>query len=106
MLVWCSKALDPSQVVACFGKYLDAADQSISRAEAEERMFAKLEDATFLADVRPLLAADEAEKLDDATAKAAFSAVFSEFIKHIPGKPWLQSELMAEKFGMPDLAKA
>jgi hypothetical protein len=32
--------------------------------------------------------------------------VFSEFIKRLPGKPWPDSGAMAEKFGMPDLAKA
>jgi predicted nucleotidyltransferase component of viral defense system len=96
------EGLDCAKVVECFGKYLEAAEQSISRAEAEQRMFAKLEDPSFLADVRPLLSADEAGKFDDETAQAAFSLVFSEFIKRIPGKPWAQSAEMAKKFGMPD----
>ena len=67
-----------------------------------EWMFAKLEDPSFLADVRPLLSADEAGKFDDETVQAAFSLVFSELIKRIPGKPWAQSTEMAKKFGMPD----
>jgi predicted nucleotidyltransferase component of viral defense system len=97
--------LDHARVVTCFGKYLDAADQSIPRAEAEQRMFAKLENAAFLADVRPLLAADEAEKFDDEAARAAFLVVFSQFIKRIPGKAWAQTWEMAEQLGMPTLAK-
>jgi predicted nucleotidyltransferase component of viral defense system len=99
------EGLDCAKVVECFGKYLEAGKQSISRAEAEQRMFAKLDDPSFLADVRPLLAADEAEKFDDATANAAFSVVFSEFIKRIPGKPWAETSEMANKFNMPELAK-
>jgi hypothetical protein len=36
-------------------------------------MFGKLENDDFLADVHPLLAADEAEKFDEDAARAAFS---------------------------------
>jgi len=97
--------LDTARVVACLGKYLAAAKQSIPRAEAEQRMFAKLDDRSFLGDVRPLLAADEAEKFDDATARAAFSVVFSEFIKRLPGKTWPETAKMAAQHGMPELAE-
>jgi hypothetical protein len=99
------QGLDCSKVVACFGKYLAAGGQAISRAEAEQRMFAKLDDPSFLADVRPLLSADEAEKFDDAAANAAFKVVFSEFIKRIPGHPWADTPAMAAQYGMPELAE-
>lgn len=99
------QGLDCAQVVDCFGKYLAAGGQSISRAEAEQRMFAKLDDPSFLADVRPLLSADEAEKFDDDAANAAFSVVFSEFIKRIPGQAWADTPAMAAKHGMPELAE-
>lgn len=49
-------------------------------------MFAKLGDPEFLADVRPLLTAEEAEGFDEAVGKAAFGTVFSTFIIHVPGK--------------------
>jgi predicted nucleotidyltransferase component of viral defense system len=97
--------LDTARVVTCLRKYLAAADQAISRAEAEQRMFQKLDDPTFLADVRPLLSADEAEKFDDATARAAFELVFREFIKRIPGEAWAQTADRAQEFGMSDLVK-
>lgn len=97
--------LDAGRVVACFRQHLNASGQAISRAQAEERMFAKLENAHFLADVRPLLAADEAAKFDHAAARAAFQAVFVTFIKKIPGLPWAQTAQMAEQFDMPELAK-
>lgn len=83
---------------------LDASADAISRAQAEERMFAKLENADFLADVRPLLAADEAERFDEQTARAAFAAVFSTFIKRIPGKPWARTAEIARQFDLPELS--
>jgi predicted nucleotidyltransferase component of viral defense system len=97
--------LDHTRVVSLFGKYLAAAKQVISRAQAEERMFAKLAEPSFLADVRPLLAAEEAIKLDAAAAHAAFGAVFQNFIKRIPGERWKKTKEMAEQFGMPELAQ-
>jgi len=98
------KDLNAARVVACLQQYLAASGQAISRAQAEQRMFAKLARAGFMADVRPLLAADEAERLDEAAAKAAFRAVFSAFIKRFPGAAWARTAEMAERFGVPELA--
>jgi predicted nucleotidyltransferase component of viral defense system len=98
------KNLDGGRVVKCFGKYLTASRQAISRAQAEERMFGKLTDRGFLADVRPLLSADEAEKFDDAAARAAFRTVFSAFIKQLPGQTWAKTAETAARIGMADLA--
>lgn len=95
--------LDIRRVVAGFGKYLKASGQAISRAQAEERMFDKLANTAFMADVRPLLSADEAEKFDDKAARAAFRTVFSEFIEQIPGQPWAKSKETARRVGMGDL---
>jgi Nucleotidyl transferase AbiEii toxin, Type IV TA system len=97
--------LDTGQVVTCFGKYLVASNQAISRAQAEERMFDKLANKDFLADVRPLLSADEAESFDDEAARAAFRLVFMHFIKRIPGRAWARTVETAERLGMPDLAE-
>jgi hypothetical protein len=90
-------------VVACLKQYLEAAGQAISRAQAEQRMFAKLATAGFMADVRPLLTAEVAERFDKEAARAAFRAVFSAFIKRFPGNAWARTEEMAERFGMPEL---
>jgi predicted nucleotidyltransferase component of viral defense system len=100
------EGLDAARVVTCFGQYLDASGQAISRAQAEERMFAKLANAGFLDDVRPLLAADEAERFDEEAGRSAFRAIFSDFIELIPGHAWARTEdMMAERFGMSGLAK-
>lgn len=99
------KGLDAARVVTCFGKYLSASGQAISRAEAEQRMFEKLEDSAFLADVRPLLAVEDAEKFDEQAGRAAFSTVYSTFITRIPGEAWAQSADTAERLGLPELGK-
>ncbi len=96
--------LDVPRVVACFGQYLDASGDAISRAQAEERMFAKLESPDFLADVRPLLAASEAENFNDGAARATFGAVFLTFVKLIAGRPWARTPEMAEQFGLSELS--
>jgi len=95
--------LDTARVVTCLGKYLEASGLTISRAQAEERMFNKLKSKPFMADVRPLLSADEAEKFDDEAARASFSSVFVEFIKKFPGEPWARTREYAEREKMPEL---
>lgn len=68
-------------------------------------MFDKLANKNFLADVRPLLSADEAESFDGEAARAAFRLVYSEFIKRIPGRAWAREAETAERLGMPDLVE-
>jgi hypothetical protein len=97
--------MDAARVVTLFEEYLKAGGQAISRAEAEQRMWQKFEDPSFLADVRPLMDADEAEKFDKNAERAAFVTVFTTFIKRIPGQAWAETPAMAEKFGMSDLAR-
>jgi predicted nucleotidyltransferase component of viral defense system len=96
---------DAAKTIDVLGKYLAATEISISRAQAEQRMFAKLNNPNFMADVRPLLSADEAENFDDAASKAAFVKVFGKIIRPMPGKPWAQTEEMIEKFDLTGLAE-
>ncbi|WP_456856652.1 nucleotidyl transferase AbiEii/AbiGii toxin family protein [Bradyrhizobium sp. USDA 4501] len=98
--------LDAARVVELFGKHLSASGQTIYRAEAEERMWAKLEDPSFLADVRPLMAPDDAEEFDSDAERTAFVTVFTEFVKRLPSQAWLDTPAMAKKNEMPELAKA
>jgi hypothetical protein len=69
-------------------------------------MWAKLANPAFMADVRPLLAAEEAEGFDDVAAQAAFKSVFATFIARFPGERWARTKDIAEHHGMPDLAMA
>jgi predicted nucleotidyltransferase component of viral defense system len=86
--------LDAARVAALFIRYLEGSGQSISRAQAQERMFAKLANPRFVIDMRPLLPAAEAEKLTEESTKE----LFSEFIERIPGDPWARSDEMKKRF--------
>ena len=88
------------RVIECFGLYLARAEQSVPRHEAERRMFAKLTKPTFLTDIRPLLPAEQAMKLDDAATKRIFERVFDNFIVRLPGDPWARTEEMKKHFGV------
>jgi predicted nucleotidyltransferase component of viral defense system len=94
------QGLNTARVVECFGRYLQRSEMRISRAEAEQRMFAKLNNPGFLADMRPLLAAAEAERLTDDGMKAAFAKVFTRFIVLIPGDPWVRTDEMKKRFAV------
>ena len=94
------EALDTERVVDLFVKYLDQAKQTLPRAQAESRMFAKLAKLGFVQDIRPLLAADEAATLTDDWVRAAFSEVFGRLIERLPGERWARTDEMAERFGL------
>ncbi len=92
--------LDTARVATIFALYLAAQDLVISRAQAEERMFAKLANPGFLADIRPLITPDETDRLSDEALKSEFAAVLSSFIAHIPGHPWARTAEMSERYGV------
>jgi predicted nucleotidyltransferase component of viral defense system len=94
------QGLNTARVIECFGRYLQRSEIRISRAEAEQRMFAKLNNPGFLADMRPLLAAAEAARLTDDAMKGAFAKIFTRFIVLIPGDPWVRSDEMKERFAV------
>jgi predicted nucleotidyltransferase component of viral defense system len=92
--------LDRARLVGNFGRYLRKSGISISRAEAERRMFGKLRNPRFLKDVRPLLSAERAAKLTDTAAKEAFRKVYFALIVKTPGTPWAKSDEMMGRFGI------
>ena len=51
------EGLDADRIVEMFGRYLDLSGKTISRAQAQKRMFAKLAQPRLLLDMRPLLPA-------------------------------------------------
>ena len=92
------ETLDIARVVGMFGRYLDLSGQTTSRAQAQERMFAKLANPRFLLDLRPLLPVAQAEALtEDATADS-FCRVFTMLIDRLPGEPWGRMQAMKERF--------
>lgn len=92
--------LDAVRVTEHLQSYLRRSGLQISRAEAEQRMFAKLSRPAFLRDLRPLLPASEANAITDEATRAAFRRVFAVFISTLPGAPWARSEEMRKRFGI------
>jgi predicted nucleotidyltransferase component of viral defense system len=90
--------LNAQRTVDMFGEYMK--QKPIPRWEEEKRMFEKLDRRGFLADVRPLLTAEEQERFDDAEAKRVFARVFNGFIVKIPGKGWATTPELLKKHGL------
>ena len=92
--------LDVSRMVEMFGRYLERSGRTISRAQAQERMFAKLANPRLLFDVRPLLPAGEAEALTEEATADWFRRVFTMIVDRLPGEPWVRTPAMKERFGI------
>ena len=92
--------LDVALIVEMFGRYLHLSGQTISRAQAQERMFAKLTNPRLLLDVRPLLPAAQAEALTEAATADSFCRVFTILVDRLPGEPWGRTQGMKERFGI------
>jgi predicted nucleotidyltransferase component of viral defense system len=92
--------LDADRILEMFGRYLDLSGQAISRAQAQERMFAKLANPRFLIDMRPLLRADQAEALTEESTSESFRRVFTTLVDRLPGEPWAGMPAMKERYGI------
>jgi len=92
--------LATDRIVEMFGRYLALSGQAISRAEAQQRMFAKLANPRFLLDMRPLLPADQVEILTEASTAESFRLVFTTLVDRLPGEPWAKTPAMKERFGI------
>ncbi len=93
-------ALGIKRVVELFGSYLDQSGQTITRAQAQERMFGKLTNPRFDYDIRPLLPAARAELLTEKSTAEAFRSVFTAFVDTLPGQPWARTPEMKARFGI------
>ena len=92
--------LDIARLVEMFRRYLDLSGQTISRAQAQERMFAKLANPRFLLDLRPLLPVAQAEALTEETSADSFRRVFTMLIDRLPGEPWGRTQAIKQRFGI------
>ncbi|MEM8777074.1 MAG: nucleotidyl transferase AbiEii/AbiGii toxin family protein [Pseudomonadota bacterium] len=95
--------LNLHRVVELFVRYLGQQDQTVSRAEAEQRMLAKFARPDLLGDMRALLTPDRADALDTAAGRAAFLRVFTKVIALIPGERWARTDELAETLGLPEI---
>jgi hypothetical protein len=92
--------LNKARVVECLGLYLQRASLAISRAEVEQRMFAKLAAPRFVTDMRPLLSAEEAELMTDDAVRQAFISVLRDLVALIPGASWAKTPERLERYGL------
>lgn len=93
--------LNTASVANHFYRYLEKSGMSISRAEAEQRMFAKLQNPGFLSDMRPLLMPEQAARLTEEEMRSAFVCVFRGFITSLRGDPWQKTAEMIGRFRLP-----
>ena len=94
------EGLQVERLVEMFGRYLGLSGQAISRAQAQERMFAKLANPRFLLDMRPLLPAAQVEALTEESTADSFRRVFTTLVDRLPGEPWAKTSAMKERFGI------
>ena len=92
--------LDTQRVAVCFQRYLEKSKVEISRANAEQRLFAKLNNPGFVADIRPLITPARAAELTEDGIKRAFADVLQRFIMVLPGDGWQRTPEMIERFGL------
>lgn len=84
--------LDIERMIEFFVSCTEKSGVSISRAEAERRMFAKINDPDLLNDIIRIVPESYAQRLTDETLSSAFLKVFHGFIEKIPGNPWKKTE--------------
>ncbi len=94
------EGLDIDRIVEMIGQYLNLSGQTMPRARAEERMFAKLANPRFLLDMRPLLPAARVEALTEESTAESFRRVFMTLIDRLPGEPWGRTPAMKRRFGI------
>lgn len=94
------ECLDLDRVVELFGRYLEPSGGSVSRAQAEERMFAKLAQRRLWQDVRPLLPAAQVETMTESARAESFRRVFTGLVEQLPGSPWARTKAMKARFGI------
>lgn len=77
------KAVELDEIVHCFTEYMRFGDTGASRAQFEANMTAKLEDAIFVNDVRPLLRPGIQYDVEE-----AWALVHESLVVRLPGAPW------------------
>jgi len=78
-----SLGLDDGKIVKCFQRYMENGATSVSRAEFEENLVAKLSDPAFIGDMAPLLPTGINYPIADAG-----QLVLNRLVALLPGEPW------------------
>ena len=70
-------------VMACFSKYMQFEEHTVSRSQFERNLYEKSRDPTFLSDLSPLLAVHI-----NYDVMAAMACVQKALLERLPGEPW------------------
>lgn len=91
--------LDIERVIDLFGRYLEASEHSISKAEAQLRMFQKYNEWPLLVDIHSLLPIEKSKSLTEEVAEQAFWNVFDNIVSQLPGSDWVGLDEFLEQKG-------
>ena len=94
------ESVDLESVVTMFYRYLKASDLSISRAQAQQRMFSKLNNPDFWQDVEDLLPPEFVNRQKVNYQKELFRSVFVDLIDRLEGNVWVRTPEYLERFGI------
>ena len=94
--------LDVGRIIEFFINYTEKSGVSISRAEAEKRMFAKTDNPDLMNDIIRMVPESYVQLLTDETLRSVFLKVFHGFIEKIPGNPWKKTEKRMEILTRPE----
>lgn len=78
------ESIDPAKIIACFQHYMKHQNLTVSRAQYEANLSAKLQDKAFLNDIHVLLSPGS-PKFDAPTHGAT---ILKNLISLLPGEPW------------------
>ena len=92
--------LNNDRIIEIFCHYMDLSGLSITRAQAEERMLAKLAHPRLWQDVTPLIPADLSANQTPKIQDQYFQTVFMHLIQRLPGKQWVRTPEFKERFGI------
>ena len=80
--------LNTDRIIDLFQKYLDRAELSISRAEAQARRSQRFNETPLLQDIHSLLPVEKSKELTRSNIERSFWNVFENLVCKIPGQDW------------------
>lgn len=95
------EGLDVPRIIKMFGEFAVRLGSKICRAQAQQRMFDKMEDPhELIDDMKQVLPKEERVRLSIEDFRRQFKNVFEAYIELLPGKEWALAEARSEQFGL------
>ena len=89
--------LDARRVAEIFQCYLERSNRKLSRAQAQERLFAHLANPDFSVDVKRFLLPGKTQEWSEERVREFFRHAFV-LVDQLPGKPWARLDEMRENY--------